>query len=455
MLVVSCHMISAWPMEVSVSSRQLAYIQKRRSTRIYSSIPLAIQGSDAFRAPYLEQVCTLTVNCHGCRYRSKYEVIQGDMVYLEVKQSSGGSATYSCQAQVKWVQRRIIKDSRFEVALELVAPGNIWGIVSPPDDWFPIQVHTVIERGSTGREQPLATRIEQQVAPTLNEESARISYQERTDATAVLSPPDGQLMAGFVEQIESMVSHAATAAFVKEREGLMGEFRTQQNEATRKRECEISPSKDELTRRVLKELNDAHEAAARVTYERWNKKIEQDMKNAAQCMVTQAIEVSRRVEGITGSAIERLRNMEASRNEAANRFLSRFREQLGPLLEAAQVTLQDLTVSEKKLRDKSQAIRERFDNFLQQTTQNSIAEVQEKTLGMLEQFESDVTKKVVESHDRLNERSVEVIGEITKTLQKLSQGCEETVQGQLRSLVSSAADDVTKVLKERTAYIVR
>jgi hypothetical protein len=348
------------------------------------------------------------------------------------------------------------KDLRFEVALELVAPGNIWGIISPPDDWFPIQVPKAIERGNTRREQPLATQIEQQVAPTLNEESARISHQERSDATAVLSLSDGQLMAGFGQQIESMISHTATAAFAKERENLMGEFHTKQNEATRKWECEISPSKDELTRRILKELNDAHEAAARITYERWNKKIEQDMKNAAQCMVTQALEVTRRVESITVSAIERLqRNMEASRNEAADRFLSRLREQLAPLLEDAQVTLQDLTVSEKKLRDKSQAIRERFDNFLQQTTQKSIAEVQEKTLGMLEQFESDVTKKVVESYDRLNEGSVEVIGEITKILQKLSQGCEETVQGQLRSLVSCAAADVTKVLKERTAYIVR
>jgi hypothetical protein len=449
-------MISAWPLEVSVSSSQLAYIQKRRSTRIYSSIPLAIQGSDAIRAPYLEHVCTLTVNCHGCRYRSKYEVIQGDMVYLEVKQSSEGRATYSCQAQVKWIQRLMTKDLRFEVALELVAPGNIWGIISPPDDWFPIQVPKAIERGNTRREQPLATQIEQQVAPTLNEESARISHQERSDATAVLSLSDGQLMAGFGQQIESMISHTATAAFAKERENLMGEFHTKQNEATRKWECEISPSKDELTRRILKELNDAHEAAARITYERWNKKIEQDMKNAAQCMVTQALEVTRRVESITVSAIERLqRNMEASRNEAADRFLSRLREQLAPLLEDAQVTLQDLTVSEKKLRDKSQAIRERFDNFLQQTTQNSITEVQEKTLGMLEQFESDVTKRVVESYEQLNARSVEVIGEITGILRKLSQGCEETVQDQLRSLVSSAAADVTKLLGERTTHIVR
>src|SRR5450631_2431420 len=103
----------------SVSFRQAAYVQKRRSTRIYNAVPLAIQGSDAFRAPYREQVSTLTANCHGCRYRSKYEVIQGDMVYLELKQSSEGSATHSCQARVKWVQRLMTKDSPFEIAVEL------------------------------------------------------------------------------------------------------------------------------------------------------------------------------------------------------------------------------------------------------------------------------------------------------------------------------------------------
>src|ERR1700676_2680363 len=188
MLVVSCRMILAWPLEVSVSSRQLAFVQKRRSTRIYNAIPVAVQGSDAFRAPYQEQVSTLTVSCHGCRYRSKYEVIQGDMVYLEVKQSSEGRATYSCPAQVKWVQRLMTKDSNFDIAVELAAPGNIWGIVSPPDDWFSIQVPKAIERGSTQREQPLATRIEQQIIPTLNEESARLPHLERDDPTADLSP---------------------------------------------------------------------------------------------------------------------------------------------------------------------------------------------------------------------------------------------------------------------------
>jgi hypothetical protein len=436
-----------------VSSRQLAYVQKRRSTRIYNAIPLAIQGSDAFRAPYLEQVSTLSVSCHGCRYRSKYEVIPGDTVYLDVKQSSDGNATYSCQARVKWAQRLMTKDSDFDIAVELLSPGNIWGILSPPDDWFAIQAPNVIERENARKEEPLTARIAQQVTPILKKESARATQLERNDSIAGMSPSLNQLMAGFGNQIQIMVSQAATAAFVKERERLLAEFRTQlQNEAVQTLESLISTSKEELTRRMLKDLNDAHETAARISYENWNKKIEQDTKIAAQTMVNQAVEISRRVEAITTSAVKLLeRNMEASRTEAADRFLCSLREQLVPLLEDAQVTLRNLKASEDKLKVESQAIRERFEEYLEQATQKSIAAVQEKTVGMLDQFESDVVKKLAESHDSLQERSIEVIAETTKILREISPDREESIEGQLRSLVSSATDDVAKALKENRA----
>jgi len=307
---------------------------------------------------------------------------------------------------------------------------------------------------STRQEQPSATR---QVVPILSEALTHLSDPERHDPTTALPPSLGQLEASLGQQIQTMAFQTATAAFAKERERLMDEFRTKlQNEATAAMECVVSNSKEELMRHVLKEFRAAQDIADRITYEHWNKKMEQVTKNTVQSMVAQALEITRRVEGMTVSTLERLqRNMEASRIDAIDRFLARLREQLDPLLEDSQVTLQALKASEIKLRDESQAIHERFDNLLQQAIQNSIAEAQERTVGMLDQFESDVTKRVVESHDRLNERSVEVIGGIIRILQKLSQGCEETVQGQLRSLVSCAAADVTKLLKEETADIVR
>ena len=65
-----------------MSSRSLAFAQKRRSTRIDLALPLSVQGVGALREPYNEQVSTLAVSCHGCSYQTKHEVLQGEVVFL-------------------------------------------------------------------------------------------------------------------------------------------------------------------------------------------------------------------------------------------------------------------------------------------------------------------------------------------------------------------------------------
>ena len=56
----------------------------RRSTRVNRAIRLAVQGLDLYRGPYQEEVSTVTVNCHGCMYESKYEVSPNASVILEL-----------------------------------------------------------------------------------------------------------------------------------------------------------------------------------------------------------------------------------------------------------------------------------------------------------------------------------------------------------------------------------
>ena len=68
-----------------MSTHQLAYPQKRRSTRIDQAIPVVVQGIGALRQPFQEQVSTLSISCHGCSYQSKHEVIQGETVFLDIK----------------------------------------------------------------------------------------------------------------------------------------------------------------------------------------------------------------------------------------------------------------------------------------------------------------------------------------------------------------------------------
>src|ERR1700722_18005391 len=75
----------------------------------------------------------------------------------------------------------------------------------------------------------------------------------------------------------------------------------------------IGIPKEDLTRRILEDLRDAHELDTRINYERWNKKIEHDTKIASQCLEVQAVEICRRVGAMASSTFELLqRNMEAT-----------------------------------------------------------------------------------------------------------------------------------------------
>src|SRR6202011_5463493 len=156
---------SAHPLEVSVSSsHQISHAQKRRSTRLDHAVPVAVQGVGAYREPYQDQVSTLSISCHGCTYNSKYEVIQGELVYLDVRSTNDGSSHGSSRARVKWVQNLGGKVG-FQVAVELEVAGNIWGIPSPPEDWFPTKAAGANDQAASGRELRVVARPEQQAAP--------------------------------------------------------------------------------------------------------------------------------------------------------------------------------------------------------------------------------------------------------------------------------------------------
>ena len=145
-----------------MSTNQVAYGQKRRSSRIEKAVPLAVQGVDAFRAPYREEVTTATISCHGCTYQMKHEVLPGEIVVLDMGQRAKGYSESSNRARVKWIQKlNTATDPAYDVAVEFEIAGNIWGIPSPPEDWFPAQGSRAVEPNS-GRELRLITRTESQ-----------------------------------------------------------------------------------------------------------------------------------------------------------------------------------------------------------------------------------------------------------------------------------------------------
>jgi hypothetical protein len=422
-----------------VSPQQLVYAQKRRSTRIDQIVPIVVQGVGALREPYQEQVSTLSISCHGCVYQSKHEVIQGETVYLDVKMPNNSSAGCSSRARVKWAQKTVGKDKIYQIAVELEIAGNIWGVATPPTDWFPPRIAEPIDPATLTRELKVVARKEQQVAPSPGQAPVRVYRPASGDAAASPNATSGnllaQLMLGLGEQIQTMAAEAAANALIHERTLLLQEFRAQlREEAVKAIHTAISASRDEIVRQATKELADAQEAATRHRHAQWRKQIEQDMDSARQHIVAQGMEVSQRVESLAVSTIERTQNkMDATRSEAVNRFVARIREQVSPMLEVAQDSLQKLEKGQAALKKESDVIFAELENQLAFSTNLSLAK----------------------AHEDLENNTATVIAKSNESLQKLFQSFENAARANMNALLVSAGNQMSKHLQDKSSEISR
>jgi hypothetical protein len=412
-------------------SQQLAYAQKRRSTRIDQVIPVVVQGVGALREPYQEQVSTVSISCHGCSYVSKNEVIQGETVYLDIKPANNGSAGCSSRARVKWAQKLGAKDRAFQIAVELETAGNIWGVATPPPDWFPLQIPEAIDPASLPRELKVVPRKEQQAIPAPAAVENRQALPAKVESAGPGYTPIAQLMVGLGEQIQTMAAQAASAAVVKEKAKLIDEFSSQlRDEAVKVIKTAIAASKDVLARQAIRELSEAHEADARNIHALWRKKIEQDLETARQHILNHGKEVSQHLEATAASTVERVQSkMDATRSEAVERFVSRIRDQVAPMLEEAKVSLQKLEGAEATLRRESEAIFAGMENQLAYSTNDILARSQED----------------------LEKNSANIVAKTNEALSNLSQDFERAAQDHANSLLASTGSQLTNTVQEKTA----
>ena len=395
-----------------MATSHLAYEEKRRSIRIDQTILLTVRGMDAFRAPYVEMVPTLILSCHGCRYRSKHEVILGNLVLLEL----GGPKQVgldSTQARVKWLKETKVGEERiWDVAVELETPGNFWGVASPPEDWLRPLESNMFSRAKSGQELQVVPRSEQQIG-SVNRVSAQFSMP------ASLAP-------GFSEQVQKSASEALAAVLVKEKDSVIGQFRAQlQNEMTTTLHRVIGRCKEELVHEVLRELTKELEASARSAHENWVNKIEEDLNSAAIRMTAQVKQVSERTEVMATTAIEELQLK-----------INLLRREMTDELKIASLN-----------------ICQQAEDFSQQSAQQFVNQMQERIVELKNQLESHVNERLARADCELDKKSTALLDQTQLALLKVSEGCQQSVQGQLRALAVLAAEQLLNTLNEQATEI--
>lgn len=374
-----------------MSSNQIANVPKRRSSRVDQAIMLVVQGVGASREPYREEVKTGSISCHGCAYQMRHEVRPGDIVVLD-----SGHSEFPRRARVKSIQKlNAPNNPTYNVGVELEIAGNIWGIASPPADWFPQQSGKLLEPATHGRELRLVARTEPQRALDRSE-GAAVPILNKNEVVAALAPWFSSLMTALRNQIQVSVCQIAATTLANERKRLFDEFRIQiQNEAAGTIDHVIATSKDELARRGLKVLNEGAEAMVTGTFERLQ------------------------------------RNLEAARTEATERFISRLRERVAPVMEEAKAELQGLVASQTVFKEESVAIHRRVTS----------------------QLESDANARLLQTHDQLEKESTSVVKAYNEKLLELSQTFEKIARDSAQTMLTSATDDANKNLEQRAAEI--
>jgi hypothetical protein len=113
----------------------LSDAEKRRTTRVVKHVPLTVTGTDALGQSFRVVTETVSVSCHGCKYRSKQYVPKYATVSIEI--ACPGLPLRVVSGRVIWIQRPRKIKQEFEISLEFDKPENLWGIDPPPEDWVP------------------------------------------------------------------------------------------------------------------------------------------------------------------------------------------------------------------------------------------------------------------------------------------------------------------------------
>ena len=479
-------------------------LRKRRSTRIVQAVPLVVTGVDALGRPFSERTSTLIINCHGCRYQSKHYVLKNMWVNLEVPHSEVGHPPRRVRGKVAWIQRPRTVRQLFQVALELEAPGNVWGIGFPPEDWFSFPEESSFASALAPADTtpaplphpPLETPlpIEEAEPGVATPDNIRIfpAPASATDASMQLARQVARLLAEARQQIHAAAKEAAAHAVDAERRVAFDEwerkfstFREElaretanavgnlhQESETRIRAAQeqaaeslktdlprwLAPQLEQLTQQFTSQL-----AQESVTQRALHEKQLAGAQEALQTLCAQAEEaaaklrtqaevaeheVSARLAAVVNNALDVARQREenaGSYRESLNAAIGEMKEQAAAAQADAQHSLRE------QLAQEVQSAQSRWHEQLQQALQSAQQQAADYLNQHAEQLRKQVEKEagrhsnsLRESFDSQTRQLQETLAQAKDATERLEQipGRIETVQQQALSGFQSQLDDV-------------
>ena len=416
----------------------------RRSTRVHQAIQLAVKGVDSFRGPYSETVSTITVNCHGCVYESKFDVLPNAFVMLELNGESEHSAPISRRGRVKWTQRPVDRGGVGLTAIEFEEPGNFWGIDSPPSDWLPFSGPRVAE-SSGAKPKTVAVLRSDAASATMKAKTAKETGAELIDSPAQpvsASRPASDSIGSLQQQLEKMLSEAADAAVREKVAALLKDLR---EEAKRVIVETVSSHAGSRIDQLLKQMNQIADESARVRHSQWTEKLEAKLQQALTQFETRSREFEEASEKLTAKAQAQLQKaFEVSRTDTVDRIVARLKEQSAPVIDNARKVIVELTAREAEM-----------ERICQQHLEKSRAQIEESYARIDKKFEGILRERLNSARNELEQAANTAAKSALNTVRDSAQQQEAEAQARLRGALEPVTESALATLKERAAELSR
>ena len=420
----------------------------RRSTRVQQAIPLAVKGVDSFRGPYHEEVSTVTINCHGCLYESKFDVLPNAFVILELNGDSGNPTPISKRGRVKWTQRPVDRGGVGLTAIEFEEPGNLWGIDSPPNDWLPFSgTHTAESNGAKPKTVAVL-RPEATPAPaktkSAKDTNTSTTAQPAASASQTFSVARaaGESIGGFQQQLEKMLSQAAEVAVREKAATLLNDLRQDAKRVIVETTSAHAGSRiDEL----LKRMNQVGEESARTRHSQWAAKLESNLQQALTRLELRQRELEEVSELLTTKVQTQMqRFLESSRTETVDRIVTRLKEQSAPVIENARKAIADMTTREAEM-----------ERICQVYLDKSTAQLEESYSRIDKKFEGILRERISNAGNELEQVANAAAKSALNGVQASAQQQEAESQARLQSALVPVTERALASLKEQAAEISR
>jgi len=434
----------------------------RRSTRLDHSVPVTVVGVDSSRGPYREDVTTAIISCHGCKYDSKYEVLDNSVVILELQPEEADSKPVTTRGRVKFARRPSQVGGMFQTAIEFDQPSNLWNLEVTPKDWLPFNGAPVvsdinipaISNSNPTKTKPFAVpRPEIVEAATAASEPKRnvaeVSRPNGSHVAAAILPqppvaantrPVGRVMNEFQEQMEKMLAEAAVSA-VRERAGqTLNEARSMLHDEAKHAIAVAATSESKVwIEQTVQQLKTAGNESGRALQEEWNRKLQGSVDKAIERVEEHRQEMTQAVNGLTSAAVDKLEiAIENTRREGMERIIPRLKEQLSPLLASTHQAASNLT----QLREETQQVAEEF-------LERSSSRMEENYERIRGQFEKFLQKRMESAREELEKLTQAASNVCVENIRAIAAQQEEESRERLKQAFAPVADGVLSELKER------